>query len=583
MFCSLNLKGKNVFVFLLIFIVSINLIGADEDHFFKLGDDSIRFLFSGIPGWHWASEVWTSTVSEDVIKTAKENGITGFHLMLPPIEKELGEFRETEFQRLDVFLDLCSNYGVYVMISFLQAYAIAVDPEDPYYHPHGIDGLIRNNALKEAFKERVKNIVNRTNTVNGKPYRHDPTIMAWIIVEEPISAPWNYPEGPPEVSIPELQNWFTEMANFIRSFDPYHLLTVNTTAAVDYFGYCWPEMFNLPALDFYYVEDADARILDLFPIGGADDYPLRLMNFGKPMIVMLSFSSGIWDQDEISGDFIRQAEILDNVTNKYLAEGFSGVGYCHWGSVLYYGLYEPYMPPNTNPYQYNATIAPICNMIRKQAENIGSLNWPLPPLKFVTITPLWFDLSINVTPGGTTYPPPGIISYYVGTEISVSAVPEDTYVFDHWSGDIGSASNPLEISMFSAQSITACFRLIHAPFNFTGEKKLNRSLSQAEYINILDWSENPLNSGLGIQHYRLYQLQNVSTAIIKQGSRKAQFSRMADIELYGENKTLIVELPSSSFQYQHRGVEKDGIYYYAIVAVTGDGREGETAHISIGY
>ena len=115
--------------------------------------------------------------------------------------------------------------------------------------------------------------------------------------------------------------------------------------------------------------------------------------------------------------------------------------------------------------------------------------------------------------------------------------------------------NPLAITMNSDKSLTASFiRIIYPPLNLTGEKVLNYSLSQDEYINILTWEANPNNEN--IEKYRIYQME-------------------------GESRSLLIELDANTYKYWHRNVEKDKQYVYALIAVNNENREGDAAYISI--
>lgn len=166
-----------------------------------------------------------------------------------------------------------------------------------------------------------------------------------------------------------------------------------------------------------------------------------------------------------------------------------------------------------------------------------------------------YTLTISSGPGGTVDPPPGMHSYDEATEVTITAIPDAHFIFSHWGGDMEGDENPMKITMNSDMSITASFtRIIYSPLNFAGQKVLNRSLSQAEYINVLSWQSNPDNEN--ILKYRIYTAE-------------------------GEVKNLLVELSAGTFRYWHRGVEKDKSYTYAICAVNDEGREGEPIHITI--
>ena len=102
----------------------------------------------------------------------------------------------------------------------------------------------------------------------------------------------------------------------------------------------------------------------------------------------------------------------------------------------------------------------------------------------------------------------------------------------------------------------ASILVVHAVLNLWGEKVLNRSLSQAEYINILRWEANPKNRNLSIVNYRVYQIEGVS-------------------------RTLLTELNSDNFEYWQRKVERDEQYAYTVIAVDSEGREGVPSHIVV--
>jgi len=95
---------------------------------------------------------------------------------------------------------------------------------------------------------------------------------------------------------------------------------------------------------------------------------------------------------------------------------------------------------------------------------------------------------------------------------------------------------------------------ISAPLNFSGNKVLNRGLFQSEYINILNWQGNPLNSE--ITKYHLY-------------------------EKSGQIRTLLAELDASVFEHWIRNVDKEREYVYSLTAVNVHGRESAPSIISV--
>jgi len=153
--------------------------------------------------------------------------------------------------------------------------------------------------------------------------------------------------------------------------------------------------------------------------------------------------------------------------------------------------------------------------------------------------------------GGTINPGVGNFRFNEGTFAVVTATPEQNYEFCGWSGDILTGQendNPLRVKMNSDKSITAHFcRILYCVLNPSGSRILNRSLSQAEYIDVLNWEGNPDN--VNISMYRIYQVENGSS-------------------------TLLAEVTVGNFTYENRNVDTNKTYTYEIVPVNNEGREG---------
>ncbi len=164
-------------------------------------------------------------------------------------------------------------------------------------------------------------------------------------------------------------------------------------------------------------------------------------------------------------------------------------------------------------------------------------------------------LTIRVTEGGTTNPAPGSYTHPRGTVVSVTAYPFTHYLFHVWSGNASGSANPISVTMDESKSVTANFqRIIYAPANASGVKILNRSLSQAEYINILTWQANPDNED--IVNYRIYRVE-------------------------GPQKTMLTYVDSATFEFRERRVRNDRTYTYWIVAVNSEWREGAPAVVVV--
>jgi len=164
-------------------------------------------------------------------------------------------------------------------------------------------------------------------------------------------------------------------------------------------------------------------------------------------------------------------------------------------------------------------------------------------------------LTLKATAKGGTNPAPGIHWITLGSEESIRAIPEIGCAFTGWSGDGAGTENPLTVVMSKDKTITAAFCAIQSPLNVSGRKVLNRSFSQAEYINILSWSSNPANAGIDITGYRIYEIKDAS-------------------------RTLLGEVAADKTEYRHR-MAGTAARTYEIAAVTRDGWEGSPATITV--
>ncbi len=72
----------------------------------------------------------------------------------------------------------------------------------------------------EQYKQQVKLLVQRVNTITKKKYKDDPAIMSWEIANEPR------PMRP--AAIDAYKKFISHTASFIRSIDPNHLITIGS-------------------------------------------------------------------------------------------------------------------------------------------------------------------------------------------------------------------------------------------------------------------------------------------------------------------------------------------------------------------
>ncbi|KAJ3676505.1 hypothetical protein LUZ60_003917 [Juncus effusus] len=82
------------------------------------------------------------------------------------------------------------------------------------------DDFFTDPTIKGYFKNQIKTILTRVNTLNNVTYKDDPTIFAWELMNEPQCT--SDPTGS------KLQAWIQEMAFHVKSIDPLHLLEIGS-------------------------------------------------------------------------------------------------------------------------------------------------------------------------------------------------------------------------------------------------------------------------------------------------------------------------------------------------------------------
>jgi mannan endo-1,4-beta-mannosidase len=86
-----------------------------------------------------------------------------------------------------------------------------------------------NEKANVLFRSYISKLLNRTNSVNGKKYCEDPTIMAWQLANEPRPGTISS-EG--IKNVPHFLRWIDETAGFIQSLDTNHLVTTGSEGII---------------------------------------------------------------------------------------------------------------------------------------------------------------------------------------------------------------------------------------------------------------------------------------------------------------------------------------------------------------
>ncbi|KIZ05301.1 Mannan endo-1,4-beta-mannosidase 2 [Monoraphidium neglectum] len=89
---------------------------------------------------------------------------------------------------------------------------------------HGL--FFKDPDSKQIYKNHARFLATRNNSINGRMYREDPTIIAWNLINEPRCETWLKPQNADCTA--RVQSWLEEMAAFVRSVDPNHMITVGS-------------------------------------------------------------------------------------------------------------------------------------------------------------------------------------------------------------------------------------------------------------------------------------------------------------------------------------------------------------------
>lgn len=106
-----------------------------------------------------------------------------------------------------------------------------------------------DEAANALFRHYIKTVVGRTNTVTGKAYADDPTIMAWQLANEPRPAG---SEAFGAANRGAYVRWIDGTARFIKSLDARHLVSSGSEGDMGCLAReaCVVESHKTPAIDY---------------------------------------------------------------------------------------------------------------------------------------------------------------------------------------------------------------------------------------------------------------------------------------------------------------------------------------------
>ncbi|GAB4848546.1 Mannan endo-1,4-beta-mannosidase 7 [Ancistrocladus abbreviatus] len=158
-----------------------------------------------------------------------------------PLQYSPGSYNDQMFKGLDFVIAEARRYGIRLILSFVNNYE-SFGGKKQYVnwarnqgqYLSSDDDFFRNPVVKGYYKNHIKTVLNRYNTVTGVLYKNDPTIMAWELMNEPRCT--SDPSGR------TIQFWIAEMASFVKSMDRNHLLEAGLEG---FYGGSYPQKMSI--------------------------------------------------------------------------------------------------------------------------------------------------------------------------------------------------------------------------------------------------------------------------------------------------------------------------------------------------
>ncbi|WOL14285.1 mannan endo-1,4-beta-mannosidase 5-like [Canna indica] len=197
--------------------------------------DGSPFLFNGFNAYwmmHVAAEPAQRGKVSVVLREAAAAGLTVGRTWAfndgggdRALQVSPGVYDERVFQGLDFVISEAKKNGVRLILSLANNFedfggraqyvkwardaGVAVNGEDDFY---------TNPVVKGYYKNHVKRVLTRINSITKISYKDDPTILAWELINEPRCQA--------DSSGKTVHTWALEMASYTKSLDKKHMLEI---------------------------------------------------------------------------------------------------------------------------------------------------------------------------------------------------------------------------------------------------------------------------------------------------------------------------------------------------------------------
>ncbi|KAH6808077.1 Glycosyl hydrolase superfamily protein [Perilla frutescens var. frutescens] len=152
-----------------------------------------------------------------------------------PLQKSPGSYDEDMFKGLDFVVSEAGKHGIYLILTLVNNWEgyggkkqYVQWARDKGQSLNNDDDFFTNPMVKGFFKNHIKAVLTRVNSITGQAYKDDSTILAWELVNEPRC----------QSDLSGKAEWVAEMASHVKSIDRKHLLDIGLEG---FYGESTPE------------------------------------------------------------------------------------------------------------------------------------------------------------------------------------------------------------------------------------------------------------------------------------------------------------------------------------------------------
>jgi len=220
-----------------------SFVSRDGRHFTVDGE---QFYFNGancnyLVGWPYFDTAELEAVLRDASKMGLSVLRTGSLVNRSPSywwayshQSVPGQFDEKAFAKLDYVIAKAREYGIRLVIPFVNAWGGRGGGVPQYVGWHvsadTYDDFYTDWRCRHTYRKFIKHVLNHENQYTNTKYKNDPTIMMWELGNELHLE--NHDDE-------RLYKWIQDMAEHVKHFDSNHLLSTGAIGLGHYNGIEW--------------------------------------------------------------------------------------------------------------------------------------------------------------------------------------------------------------------------------------------------------------------------------------------------------------------------------------------------------